>query len=77
VRSRWGKALPSDRFSYDYNDKELGEIATHVAELSEAVPVVHVVMNNNYEDQRQRNAKTLSKPLKAASKTEDVAAGQR
>ena len=40
-----------------------------VAELSKAVPVVHAVMNNNYEDQGQRNAKTLSTLLKAHSKS--------
>ena len=61
-----GLKAASDRFNYDYTDKELGEIATHVAELSRAVPVVHAVMNNNYEDQGQRNAKTLTKLLKAA-----------
>jgi uncharacterized protein YecE (DUF72 family) len=61
-----GLKAASDRFNYDYTDKELGEIATHVAELSKAVPVVHAVMNNNYEDQGQRNAKTLTKLLKAA-----------
>jgi uncharacterized protein YecE (DUF72 family) len=41
-------------------------IATHVAELAKEVPVVHAVMNNNYQDQGQRNAKTLSTLLHAA-----------
>jgi uncharacterized protein YecE (DUF72 family) len=63
-----GLKAASDRFNYDYTDKELGEIATQVTELSKAVPVVHAVMNNNYEDQGQRNAKTLTKLLKAAPK---------
>jgi len=63
-----GLKAASDRFNYDYTDNELGEIATQVAELSKAVPVVHAVMNNNYEDQGQRNAKTLTKLLKAAPK---------
>jgi uncharacterized protein YecE (DUF72 family) len=66
--NRKGLKAASDRFNYDYTDKELGEIATQVAELSKAVPVVHAVMNNNYEDQGQRNAKTLTKLLKAAPK---------
>ena len=39
------------------------ERATKVAELSKAVPVVHAVMNNNYEDQGQRNAATLVRIL--------------
>ena len=64
--NRKGLKAASDRFNYDYNEKELGEIATHVAELAKEVPVVHAVMNNNYEDQGQRNAKTLSKLLKVA-----------
>jgi len=42
----------------------LGDIAARVVELSQAVPVVHAVMNNNYEDQGQRNAKTLTALLK-------------
>jgi uncharacterized protein YecE (DUF72 family) len=63
-----GLKAASDRFNYDYTDKELGEIAAQVAELSKAVPVVHAVMNNNYEDQGQSNAKTLTKLLKATPK---------
>ena len=49
-------------------EEELATIAPKVAELSKAVPVVHAVMNNNYEDQGQRNAKALTKLLKAAPK---------
>ena len=55
-----GLKAASDRFNYDYSEKELAEIAGRVVELAEAVPVVHAVMNNNYEDQGQRNAKTLA-----------------
>src|SRR5436190_6145206 len=44
--------------------RSAGEIATQVAELSKAVPVVHAVMNNNYEEQGQRKAKALTKLLK-------------
>ena len=61
-----GLKAASDRFNYDYTDNELGEIATQVAEFSKAVPVVHAVLNNNYEDQGQRNAKTLTKLVNAA-----------
>lgn len=59
-----GLKAASDRFNYDYSEKELGEIAARVSELSQAVEVVHAVMNNNYEDQGQRNAKTLAALLK-------------
>ena len=61
-----GLKAATDRFNYDYSEKELAEIATRVAELSQAVPVVHAVMNNNYEDQGQRNAKTLARLLHQA-----------
>ena len=64
--NRKGLKAASDRFNYDYSEQELGEIAGHVAELSKAVPVVHAVMNNNYEDQGQRSAKTLATLLDAA-----------
>ena len=37
-----------------------------IAELSRGVRVVHAVMNNNYEDQGQRSAKTLATLLDAA-----------
>jgi uncharacterized protein YecE (DUF72 family) len=60
-----GATSASDRFNYDYPEEELAEVAARVVELSQAVPVVHAVMNNNYEDQGQRNAKTLTKLLKA------------
>ncbi len=63
--ARKGLKAASDRFNYDYSKEELGEIADQVVGLSKAVPVVHAVMNNNYEDQGQRNAKTLTQLLKA------------
>ena len=44
-------------------DAELEEVARNIKKLSESVPVVHAVMNNNYQDQGQRNAKTLSQFL--------------
>ena len=61
--NRKGLKAASDRFNYDYSAKELGEIAAQVNQLSNAVPVVHAVMNNNYEDQGQRNARTLTQLL--------------
>jgi len=59
-----GLTTSSQRFNYDYSDAELGEIAQSVATLARKVPVTHVVLNNNYEDQGQRNAKTLTALLK-------------
>jgi uncharacterized protein YecE (DUF72 family) len=44
------------RFDYDYYD-ELAELAKKIETISAAR--VHVVLNNNYEDQGQRNARTL------------------
>jgi uncharacterized protein YecE (DUF72 family) len=58
-----GLAASSDRFNYDYPDGELKEIAEHIKALSRAVPVVHAILNNNYQDQGQRNARTLAEFL--------------
>jgi uncharacterized protein YecE (DUF72 family) len=68
--NRRGLKAASDRFNYDYSEKELAEIAGRIDELAEAVPVVHAVMNNNYEDQGQRNAKTLAGLLTASKQSE-------
>ena len=59
-----GLKAASDRFNYDYSEAELAEIAARVAELAQAVPAVHAVMNNNCEDHGQRNAKTLAALLR-------------
>ena len=59
-----GLTTSSQRFNYDYSETELAEIAQSVATLARQVPVTHVVLNNNYEDQGQRNAKTLTALLK-------------
>jgi len=58
-----GLAAASDRFNYDYRDEELKEIANQIKVLLRAVPMVHAVLNNNYQDQGQRNARTLAKFL--------------
>ena len=58
-----GLKRSSDRFNYDYADAELKEIARSVESLAENVPVTHIVLNNNYQDQGQRNAKTLMRFL--------------
>ena len=54
-----GLRAASDRFNYDYSEQELAEVAQSITALAQRVPVTHVVLNNNYEDQGQRNAKTL------------------
>ena len=59
-----GLKSSSERFNYDYSDTELAGIAESVEKLAKRVPVTHVVLNNNYEDQGQRNAKTLMTFLK-------------
>jgi len=54
-----GATAASDRFNYDYSDAELGELATRIVEIAKQVALTHVVFNNNYEDQGQRNARKL------------------
>jgi len=39
------------------NDDELGELGNKIKAIAAAS--VHVVLNNNYEDQGERNARTL------------------
>ncbi len=51
----------SDRFNYDYSDEELDALAPRIFELASQALQVQVIFNNNYEDQGQRNAKTLEK----------------
>ena len=60
-----GAASASDRFNYDYSEAELSALAVQIRDLSKRVPTTHVVNNNNYEDQGQRNAKTLISLLRA------------
>jgi len=64
----WDKkelASAAQRFNYDYTDDELAELGKKI----ESIPAssVHVVFNNNYEDQGQRNARTLTLQLESAS----------
>jgi uncharacterized protein YecE (DUF72 family) len=54
-----GATSASSRFNYDYNDEELGELAGRIDEIAKGVERTHVVLNNNFEDQGQRNARTL------------------
>ena len=52
-----GLASSAERFNYDYDRAELEELASKINSIAAAS--VHVVFNNNYEDQGQRNAGTL------------------
>lgn len=55
----------SDRFNYEYSDDELLEVAHRIKVIADVVSHVYVVFNNNYEDQGQRNARTLMALLAA------------
>jgi uncharacterized protein YecE (DUF72 family) len=54
-----GQTAASDRFNYDYSDDELASFVSPMRGLAEKAFKVHGVFNNNFEDQGQRNAKTL------------------
>lgn len=58
-----GATVASDRFNYDYADTELAAMAPSIERLTERVGQVHVVFNNNLEDQGQRNAGSLMRLL--------------
>lgn len=59
-------ASSSDRFNYDYPDGELNELAAPIRRLAQRADVVHVIFNNNFEDQGQRNALSLMRILGVA-----------
>ena len=52
--------VASDRFNYLYADDELREWAPRVRELARQATAVHVLFNNNYEDQGVRNARRMA-----------------
>ena len=54
-----GQTAASDRFNYDYSEAELQGFLDPIRRLASQVDDLHVVFNNNYEDQGQRNARTL------------------
>lgn len=57
-------SVASDRFNYDYSDDELSGLADPIKQLANGASTVHVIFNNNYEDQGQRNALTLTRLLR-------------
>ncbi|GHA84106.1 DUF72 domain-containing protein [Cognatilysobacter bugurensis] len=52
----------SERFNYDYTDKELKDLGKKIRKIAVEAPA-QVIFNNNYGDQGQRNAKSLMKIL--------------
>lgn len=61
-RETWnvrGATSAAERFNYDYPAEELVEIAARVERLAPETLTTHVIINNNWEDQGQRNAATL------------------
>jgi uncharacterized protein YecE (DUF72 family) len=54
-----GATSASARFNYDYDEAELGGLAAQISQIAKSVERTHVVFNNNFEDQGQRNARTL------------------
>ncbi|HEY5807133.1 MAG TPA: DUF72 domain-containing protein [Povalibacter sp.] len=58
-----GLKAASDRFNYDYSDAELRGFVTPVRRLREMADEVHVIFNNNLEDQGVRNARTMLRLL--------------
>jgi uncharacterized protein YecE (DUF72 family) len=65
-RATWmkkGLAAASDRFNYLYPEEELAALARPIQALSEEAASVHVLLNTNFEDQGQVNARRLLKAL--------------
>jgi uncharacterized protein YecE (DUF72 family) len=58
--NRKGLTASSQRFDYDYDDGELRELAPRIRDVARRVQNAHVVFNNNYGDQGQRGARTLT-----------------
>jgi uncharacterized protein YecE (DUF72 family) len=58
-----GAVSASERFNYDYPEQELVELAPRIERLSPETFTTHVIFNNNFEDQGQRNAASLIRAL--------------
>ena len=63
-----GLTSSAQRFNYDYTEEELAEMAKKVVATAEGVKEMQVILNNNYEDQGQRNAKTLMRLVEQMKK---------
>jgi uncharacterized protein YecE (DUF72 family) len=58
-----GLTASSGRFNYDYSEEELAALVPKVLHTAEQVKRMHVVYNNNMEDQMQRNGRTMMQLL--------------
>jgi len=58
-----GATTASLRFNYDYSYDELAALAGPIRDIAARVMSTHVIFNNNFEDQGQRNAWTLARIL--------------
>jgi len=56
--NRKGLKASSERFDYDYDDDELRGLAGDIKAIAPKAQAVHVLFNNNYQDQGQRGART-------------------
>jgi uncharacterized protein YecE (DUF72 family) len=54
-----GLAAASERFDYDYSEEELAGVVPQIHELATHVPAMHVIFNNNMEDQGVRGAEVI------------------
>jgi uncharacterized protein YecE (DUF72 family) len=63
-----GKTVAA-RFDYDYNDKEIAEVAKRSKKLAEEARELHVIFNNNNLDYAPRSALRLRKALGQIVKT--------
>ena len=64
--SATGAASAADRFDYDYSDDELTGLAPSIRAIATRAGRTHVIFNNCFEDQGQRNARTLTDFLAGA-----------
>lgn len=58
-----GATAASDRFTYDYDPAEIATLAAPIRELAAAARDLHVVFNNNYQDQGVRNGSMMMRAL--------------
>ena len=61
--NRKGLKSSSQRFDYDYTKDELRGLAGDINKFAPKAASVHVLFNNNYQDQGQRGARALSAML--------------
>lgn len=60
-----GGDASSSRFTYEYSQAELDELARRVRALARHVRDTHVILNTNFQDQGMRNAQGLMQALRA------------